>query len=102
MEIGSGPFERPDQGGIDVPRFVRAGGAKPSLELGWMRAWPWAPPTESSHEAVPGRRSAPNSAESLARTPSVPVGTCRQSGDVAMSSMIRISAVVSRCGDVRG
>ena len=37
-----------------------------------------------------------------ARTASVPVGTCRYSGEVTMAPIAWTSEGLSRCGDVRG
>jgi hypothetical protein len=54
MEIGAGPVEQADDGGVDVPHLVRARRAKPDLGLRRTYAEPGAAPAVLPDEAVPG------------------------------------------------
>jgi hypothetical protein len=102
VQVGAGPVDQADDGGVDVSHLVGSRRAKAHL---WLRRV----------HAEPGRRQ-PNfrtrwyqvegEAQTLpsrcARTASVPVGTCRYSSAVTMSLIARTSGGVSRWGEVCG
>jgi hypothetical protein len=67
MEIGAGPVEQADDGGVDVPHLVGSRRAKPDLRFHWMYAEPGAAPAILTDEAVPRGGRGPDRAESLGK-----------------------------------
>ena len=65
MEIGAGPVEQADDGGVDVPHLVGSRRSKAHLRLGRVHAEPGAAPAELPHQVVPGRGGSPDLAEPL-------------------------------------
>ena len=102
MEIGTGPVEQTDDGGVDVPHFVRASRAQPNLRLRRMHAEPGPPPAVLPDEVVPRRRGGPDCAEPLREHGERAGRDVRSSGEVTMASIAWTSDGVSRWGDVRG
>src|SRR5206468_12186140 len=102
VQVVAGPVEQVNDGGVDVPHLVGSRRSKAHLRLRRVHAEPGATPAELSHEVVPGRGEAQTLRSRCARTASVPVGTCRYSSAVTMSSIARTSGAVSRWGDECG
>jgi len=103
VQVHAGSVEQANNGGVDVPHLVGARRSKADRRLRRVHAEPGAAPAGLAHETV---LEVEGEAQTLpsrcARTASVPVGTCRYSGAVTMSSIVRISDGVSRWGDLCG
>ena len=96
VQIGAGPVEQADDGGVDVPHLVGARRRRPTVGFAGctrsrVRRQPFCRTrryqVEGEAQTVPSR---------CARMASVPVGTSRYWGAVTMSSIVRTSDGVSR------
>src|ERR1700724_2799404 len=65
VEVGAGPVEQTDDGGVDVPHLVGSRRAKPYLRFCWVHAEPGPLPAVLPYEAVPGGGRSPDRAEPL-------------------------------------
>jgi len=103
VQVHAGSVEQANNGSVDVPHLVGARRSKADRRLRRVHAEPGAAPAGLAHETV---LEVEGEAQTLpsrcARTASVPVGTCRYSDAVTMSSIVRISDGVSRWGDLSG
>src|SRR6267378_3934726 len=65
VQVGAGPVEQADDGGVDVPHLVGSHRSKAHLRLRRVHAEPRAAPAELPHEMGPGRGGGPDLAEPL-------------------------------------
>src|SRR5438128_6917100 len=65
VQVGAGPVEQADDGGVDVPHLIGSRRSKAHLRLRRVHAEPRPAPAELPHEMVPGRGGCPDLAEPL-------------------------------------
>ena len=65
VQVGAGPVEQANDGGVDVPHLVGLRRAKADLRLRRVHPEPGATPAKLPHQAVPGRGRGPDLAKSL-------------------------------------